>query len=275
MTITPASIRTNNPGAMYPGPSAKRFGSKTFQVLKSKDGTHKIACFDDPVHGAAAQFDLLSSPKYTGRTVRQAITKWCGGFYASTYLNVLAQNSGVTADTMLTPELIRNPDVAIPLAKAMALQEAGRPFPLDDDGWRRAHQLAFGVVLEPVAFPSVVAEQKTPTETFSVDNPLPAPKPETRVATMKAASRKWAVVTALRRWFVGLPAAGLALSETGLPTPDIPAMRESIDAVQSVVSSFGKLGIVGWLLILFIALGAVQKFMVEDAEEGRSEPKGP
>lgn len=271
--MIPASIRNNNPGAMYPGPSAKKFGSKRFEVLKSKDGTHKIACFDDPVHGAAAQFDLLGSKAYTGRTVRQAITKWCGGFYASTYLKVLAQNSGVTADTVLTPELVRNPDVAIPLAKAMALQEAGKSFPMEDDGWRKAHQLAFGVVLEPVAAPAAVAELEAPKDVFAIDNPLPSPKPETRVSTMKSVSRKWAVVTALRRWFVGLPAVGLALSETGIPAPDIPAMRESIDAVQSVVSGFGKLGIVGWLLILFIALGAVQNFMVEDAEDGRAAPK--
>ena len=156
----------------------------------------------------------------------------------------------------------------------MALQEAGKPFPMSDENWLKAHQLAFGVVLEPVAAPAVVAEVETPAKTFAVDNPLPSPKPETRVATMKTVSRKWAVITAIRRWFVGLPAAGLALSEIGLPTPDIPAMRESIDAAQSVVSSFGKLGIVGWLLILFIALGAVQRFMVEDAEDGRSNPKG-
>lgn len=74
--MIPASIRNNNPGAMYPGPSAKKFGSKRFETLKSHDGTHKIACFDDPVHGAAAQF------------------------------------GGVTANTVLTVDMIRNPGIA-------------------------------------------------------------------------------------------------------------------------------------------------------------------
>lgn len=271
--MIPASIRNNNPGAMYPGPSAKKFGAKTFQVLKSKDGTHKIACFDNPVHGAAAQFDLLSSNKYTGRTVRQAITKWCGGFYASTYLKVLAQNSGVTADTMLTADLVRNPSVGIPLAKAMALQEAGRAFPMSDEDWLKAHQLAFGVTLEAPEEQAVVVAEEPKTETFAPDNPLPAPKPETRVAVMKETSRKWAVITAIKRWFVGLPTAGFALAEAGVPVPNVPAMKESLDAVQSVTTSIGKLGLVGWGILLFVALGFVQQYMVEDAEEGRSTPK--
>ena len=267
MTPIPASIRTNNPGAMYPGPSAKKFGSKRKEILKSKDGTHQIACFDDPVHGAAAQFDLLASPKYTGRTVKDAITKWCGGFYASTYLKVLEQNCGVTKDTVLTAELVRNPAVAVPLAKAMALQEAGKPYPMTDDQWLSAHELAFGVVLE--AAPVVVAEApaEPPKDTFTPDNPLPAPKPETRVATMKQTSRKWSVVSFIKRWFVGVPVLGIGATE-------VPQIQEQLNAFQTISQSTAKLGLVGWLLLVFFALNLVQKFMVEDVEDGRAVPKG-
>ena len=83
MAKIPASIRTNNPGAMYPGPAATKFGSTRYEVLTSKDGTHQIAIFDSPVLGGAAMFFLLASKTYTGRTIEQAIAKWCGGFYVS------------------------------------------------------------------------------------------------------------------------------------------------------------------------------------------------
>ena len=271
--MIPASIRTNNPGAMYPGPSAKKFGSTKMEILKSKDGTHKIACFDDPVQGAAAQFHLLSSPKYTGRSIRDAITKWCGGFYASTYIKVLEQNGGVTADTMLTADLLRDPQVAIPLAKAMALQEAGRTYPMTDEQWQKAHELCFGA-------PIAVAQTDAPktaepaAETFTPDNPLPSPKPETRVTSMKTQSRKWNVITFIKRWLVGVPALGLASSESGVPVPDIPALQENLNAVQSVFASVGKLGLVGWLIVIFVGLQLVQGYMVEDATEGRSTPSG-
>jgi hypothetical protein len=58
----PASIRYNNPGAQYPGASASAFGSTGFGII---GGGHKIARFDDPESGAAAQFDLLNR-RYAG-----------------------------------------------------------------------------------------------------------------------------------------------------------------------------------------------------------------
>lgn len=270
--MIPASIRTNNPGAMYPGPSAKKFGSVKMEKLTSKDGVHKIACFDDPVKGAAAQLHLLSSPNYTGRTIRKAIEKWCGGYYASTYIKVLEKNGGVTADTMLTADLLKNPQVAIAIAKAMALQEAGRPYPMTDEQWAAAHALCFG----PVATVAVAepAELKEEPAAFAPDNPLPSPKPETRVATMKTQSRKWSVIIFIKRWLVGVPALGLASNEAGLSMPNIPALQENLNAAQTVFSSLGRLGIVGWLMVLFVGLHLVQGYMVEDAAEGRSTPSG-
>ena len=164
--ITPASIRNNNPGAMYPGKSAKKFGSTAGETLISKDGKHKIATFPTPIHGAAAQFDLLER-SYCGMPLEKAITKWCGAYYVSTYLKVLEENGGIKRTDMLTREKLHDPAIAIPIAKAMALQEAGREFPLDDAGWRTAHDMAFSGSVAPA---------------FSPDNDVPTPKRETRIA---------------------------------------------------------------------------------------------
>ena len=60
--MIPASIRNNNPGAMYPGKSAKKFGSSTFETLKSKDG--------------------FRSKKDDYRHFRRLSQLWAGGWYA-------------------------------------------------------------------------------------------------------------------------------------------------------------------------------------------------
>ena len=153
MAIVPASIRNKNPGAMYPGKSARKFGSSSYETLRSKDGTHKIATFKSHTHGVAALFDLLGSPAYTDRTIREAITKWCGGYYAGTYLRVLEEKSGIKPDDMLTQEMVHNADIAIPIGRAMALQEAGREYPVDDAGWREGHAMAFGGSVAPAWTP--------------------------------------------------------------------------------------------------------------------------
>lgn len=182
----PASIRNKNPGAQYPGAVSKRFGSTTFETLKSKDGVHKIATFPTDTQGAAAMFYLLASPSYADgkRTVREIVTKWCGGFYVSTYLSVLEKKAGVTADTVLTRGMVCNPDIAIPLAQAMALQEAGQAYPLNVDGWRQAHTMA----LPAAAMEAVAAVEPPAVVAPAPENNLPLSKPETRVADAKKES---------------------------------------------------------------------------------------
>lgn len=137
----PASLRYNNPGAMYPGPSAQKFGAVGTETI---GGGHKIAVFPNAVAGAAAQFDLLASDKYTGQSVRDAIAKWSGGNSVDTYLKVLQKEAGVGPDEKLTAAMVRDPKVAIPLAKAMATQEAGKAYPMSDQQWQQAHDMAFG-----------------------------------------------------------------------------------------------------------------------------------
>lgn len=235
--ITPASIRTNNPGAMYPGTSSRKFGSTAFETLKSKDGTHQIAIFPTPVHGAAAQFDLLHS-NYCGMSVENAIKKWCGGFYASTYLAVLEQKGGIKKTDILTKDMVKKPEIAVPLARAMAWQEAGRDFPLDESGWMTAHGMAFSGAKAPA---------------FAPDNDVPSPKPETRMNE--------AVKKALP---VAVPAAGvggtIALPQLP-PAPDVSAFSGWQSAMETV-AAFGKYLIVNPLLAVgFAAFVAVVFFL--------------
>lgn len=232
--IPPASIRNNNPGAQYPGPSARKFGSTRHEVLRSKDGQHLIATFPTPVHGAAAQFDLLHNGRnklgqltYRNRTIRKAIETWCGGFYANTYLGVLKSKAGVTADSVLTSDLLKDPVFAIPLGKAMAWQEAGREYPLDDEGWTQAHDMAF-------------ADSRAPA--FAPDNDVPSPKPETRSAAAVTAAQVGLPVTA------GLAGAGtIATAPIVPPPPDMVTKAvENASAYQQMMTSVADM--LTWLV---------------------------
>lgn len=75
--IKKANERYNNPGAMYPGSVAKKYGSLSFGYLISSNGKHKIAFFPTPEAGAAANIQLLKDG-YSELNVGQAIKKWRG-----------------------------------------------------------------------------------------------------------------------------------------------------------------------------------------------------
>lgn len=270
----PASIRNHNPGAMYPGPVSKRFGSTSFQVLKSKDGTHKIATFATDIQGAAAQFYLLGSPAYADgkRTVRQAIEKWCGGFYVSTYLRVLEEQAGVSRDARLTRAMICNPDVAIPLARAMAWQEAGRDYPLEDEGWRQAHALAIPTAAKEVAAAAGDEASSAPPAPASSDadgwDRSQRSKPETRVQEAAAQSGT------LRAALVGLWMWLLSFLN------DITnAVSGALDTAQHLLGDASPLGMVASAakvstkeLFIFVGIGAALGVIAKrfkDAEEGQ------
>jgi hypothetical protein len=138
--VTPASIRFSNPGAMWPGPVATRYGATGSQNLA--DG-NKIAVFADPVSGAAAQFGLLNS-KYMGMPLRAAIRKWSGGNSSDAYAASIAKATGLNLDDPLTANVLSDPNVAIPLARASAHWEAGRDYPLSDEDWNSAFERANG-----------------------------------------------------------------------------------------------------------------------------------
>lgn len=135
----PASIRYNNPGAQYPGPTATQFGSSGYGVI---GGGHKIARFATPEQGAAAQFGLLGR-RYVGKPLGAAITEWSGGNSSPGYIAAVSRATGLNPGTIITPELLQSPQ-GIGLAKAMARQEAGREFPMTNEQWARAQAIAFG-----------------------------------------------------------------------------------------------------------------------------------
>lgn len=223
--MIPASIRNMNPGAMYPGPSAKTFGATGHETLRSKDGTHKIATFPTHVHGGAALFHLLHA-RYTGMTIKAAISRWCGGYYASTYLSVLESRAGVNPDDILTREMVRNPTIAVPIARAMAWQEAGRDYPLDGNGWSEAHAMAFGGERAPA---------------FAPHNDVPSPKPETRmIEGLKTAAQIAAPVAA---------GTGATVYGTQAPVPPPPAaVTDSISNAEGWQATINQVvAILSWI----------------------------
>lgn len=75
--IKKANQRYNNPGAMYPGSIAKKYGSLSFGYLLSDNGKHKIAFFPTPEAGAAANIQNMKN-NYSDLSVGAAIRKWRG-----------------------------------------------------------------------------------------------------------------------------------------------------------------------------------------------------
>lgn len=171
----PAAIRFNNPGAQYPGPSAKKFGSTGTEII---GGGHKIAVFDNPVDGAAAQFDLLDNG-YAGMKLKDAIHKWSGGNSSPEYTNAIVKATGISPDTVLTKDMLRNPQVAIPLAKTAADWEAGGAYPMSNEQWAMAHAKAFGGTPQTYAPQQQLAEAAPTSPTSSplvgVGEPTAAP----------------------------------------------------------------------------------------------------
>lgn len=121
------------------GPVARQFGASGSQSLP---GGNNAAVFDDPVNGAAAHFSLLGK-NYSGMPLSGAIAKWSGGNSSPAYTGFIAKQTGLSPDTVLTPELLSGPQ-GLALAKAQAHWEAGKAYPLSDEQWQAAQAKAFG-----------------------------------------------------------------------------------------------------------------------------------
>lgn len=278
----PASIRNRNPGAMYPGAIAKRWGATEFEVLKSRDGEHKIATFGDPTAGAAALFDLLCNAKsggvylYRGKPLRAAIATWCGGYYVDTYLGVIGKRAGIAPGDVLDVEFLRDPHRAIPLAAAMAWQEAGRTFPLSGDDWAAAHALAVERMPEAPARP-IQASRPVPVEdlhaeaadpsppAWSPDNDMPSPRPETRSAVDVGASRKWRLLTRARTWMasLGIGTTGLTVAEATDAAPGV------VSAAKAFLADNAMMIVVAGLLAALIVIEIVRFCIRDDVASGR------
>ena len=142
----PASIRYKNPGAMWPGARATKWGSTTYITLKDGQG-NKIAVFPTFVQGAAAQFDLWAS-NYTGMTLKAAIDKWSGHNSPARYVSFLETNTGIIASTKVTRELLASA-AGWKLLKAQSRWEAGKPIPMTDAEWQEAQGMVFGNAIPP------------------------------------------------------------------------------------------------------------------------------
>jgi hypothetical protein len=142
----PASIRYNNPGAMWGGSAlAKKWGAN--QTVGLNDGMgqgNNIAVFPTKVKGAAAQFDLWhSSKRYNNKRLQDAIHTWSGGNYVSSYVAFLMRRvPGLTPDTVINDAFL-NSGQGLAMMKAQAWHEAGKPYPMTDAEWREAQALVF------------------------------------------------------------------------------------------------------------------------------------
>lgn len=252
--MIPASIRNNNPGALYTGPSSRKFGATGKEILVSKDGKHQIAKFPTATHGAAALFDNLMNARsggsyyYRGRSLGKAIETWCGAIRAQTYLAVIKQRTGLVPGHVLTEDFLRDPDRVIPLAQAMAYHEAGREFPgMEPNDWLEAHTMAFAG--------GHVAPEPLPT------NDVPTMRPE-----MRTAQKVEAVVNTGKTAAVGVAGvAGVAkaaneLTATPAPAPVVPVPPapdlSPLSEWQVVIQTGKSLTLFAWSHALWIIAAA-------------------
>lgn len=148
-----ASIRYNNPGAMWGGNAISRKWGETSHVTLN-DGLgqgNQIALFPNKVHGAAAQFDLWRTQRYNGKPLAVALKTWSGGNSWQQYTNFLTSRvPGLTPDTLITDDFLRGP-MGILMMKAQAWHEAGKPYPMSDTEWHQAQDACFrsNVVKKP------------------------------------------------------------------------------------------------------------------------------
>lgn len=144
----PAAIQFKNPGAMWPGATATKWGSTKWQYLADGTGQgggghgNKIAIFDNWVDGIAAQMDMWRTSKnYHNKRFADAIHIWSGGNHVPSYIAYLkARVPGLTENTIMDDDFWGSP-MAIPFLKAQAAHEAGRSIPATDaeyaEAWRR------------------------------------------------------------------------------------------------------------------------------------------
>lgn len=143
----PASIRTKNPGAMWPGPRATKWGSKNWVYLSDGTGQgggghgNKIAIFDTWVDGICAQLDLWrTSPNYRNKRFDQAIAVWSGGNHVEAYIRyVLTRIPGMTRGTIMNDEFWKGP-MGLKFLKVQAGHEAGKPIPAPEADWIEAQR---------------------------------------------------------------------------------------------------------------------------------------
>lgn len=162
----PASIRYQNPGAMWYAPGwQQKFGATYGQKLNDGLGQgNQIARFPSYEQGAAALMYQLNRPMYSGKTVSDAIRTWSGGNNVPSYLRVLGQ-AGFQPNQRVS-DIMSNPQTAVPFAQAMARHEAGVDYPMSPEQWGQSYNM-YQQALNPnftPAQPQQVGQAPTQTE---------------------------------------------------------------------------------------------------------------
>lgn len=244
-----ASIRSNNPGAMWPGASSRRHGAVQQQMLADGLGQgNRIAIFPDAISGAAALFDLWYRA-YTDRKLKDAIKKWSGGNHLQSYLDVFIERANIPPGMIITKDMIKHPEFAVRFAKAMAWHEAGEEFPLTDEQWRMAH-----------------------SEAFNLPPPVVLPSRQEAKTALQTGSQKYAVAG----WFKSV----LLFFGVGAPTTwqgvkaNIDNTNDIVTTASAYMQSFGLVAFAGVCIVAAIAFNWLQNRQIEDVQAGRSTPSG-
>lgn len=162
--MEPAAIRHKNPGAMWPGAIATKWGSKKWVYLNDGTGQggngkgNKIATFDSWVDGICAQLDLWrTSPNYKNKRFADAIRIWSGGNNVPAYISyVKARIPGMDENTIMNDAFWQSPN-GIKFLKVQAGHEAGKPIPAPDADWIEAQRRVFKVSIPKKSAGAIVA----------------------------------------------------------------------------------------------------------------------
>ncbi len=211
--MEPASIRTRNPGAMWPGPIATKWGSKAFISLNDGTGQgNKIAIFDTYIAGICAQLDLWrTSPKYRNKRFADAIAIWSGGNHVESYIAfVTSRVPGMTRNTVMDDGFWKSP-LGLGFLKAQAGHEAGKTYPAAPSDWAQAQSIVFGKQPKP---PATAATKTATTATVTNTTTL-----TTAAAAHNSGAPWWVVllvialgvgITVLAAWFFNREGGGRA-----------------------------------------------------------------
>jgi hypothetical protein len=148
--MEPAAIRHKNPGAMWPGTIATKWGSTRWVYLSDGTGQggngkgNKIATFDNWVDGICAQLDLWRTSKhYKNKRFADAIRTWSGGNNVPAYIRyVKARIPGMDEDTIMDDTFWKGP-MGLKFLQVQAGHEAGKPIPAPQADWVEAQRRVF------------------------------------------------------------------------------------------------------------------------------------
>lgn len=154
--MEPAAIRHKNPGAMWPGAIATKWGSTKWVYLNDGTGQggngkgNKIATFDNWVDGICAQLDLWRTSKnYRNKRFADAIAIWSGGNNVLAYIgHVKSRIPGMDENTVMNDAFWRGP-MGVKFLQVQAAHEAGKPIPAPDADWMEAQRRVFSGVSTP------------------------------------------------------------------------------------------------------------------------------